>query len=94
MHGLRPRGGPEATAPAPARPVRLASIADPAVLGLGGHYVFVRPDPDDLQDLTDLAERGALGVEVAAVFPLQKTADAQRLSMEGHARGKIAIAVD
>ncbi|MCG0285626.1 NADP-dependent oxidoreductase [Streptomyces sp. PSAA01] len=73
---------------------RLASIADPAVLGLGGHYVFVRPDPGDLQDLTDLAERGALGVEVAAVFPLQKTADAQRLSMEGHVRGKIAIAVD
>ncbi|MCQ8191614.1 NADP-dependent oxidoreductase [Streptomyces rugosispiralis] len=73
---------------------RLASIADPAVLGLGGHYVFVRPDPDDLQDLTDLAERGALGVEVSAVFPLQKTADAQRLSMEGHVRGKIAITVD
>ncbi|MBD3005194.1 MULTISPECIES: NADP-dependent oxidoreductase [unclassified Streptomyces] len=73
---------------------RLASIADPAVLGLGGRYVFVRPDPDDLQDLTDLAERGALGVEVSAVFPLQKTADAQRLSMEGHVRGKIAITVD
>ncbi|GAA2307519.1 NADP-dependent oxidoreductase [Streptomyces violaceusniger] len=73
---------------------RLASIADPAVLGLGGRYVFVRPDPNDLQDLTDLAERGALGVEVSAVFPLQKTADAQRLSMEGHVRGKIAITVD
>ncbi|MBL1115950.1 NADP-dependent oxidoreductase [Streptomyces sp. 110] len=73
---------------------RLASIADPAVLGLGGRYVFVRPDPDDLQDLTDLTERGALGVEVSAVFPLQKTADAQRLSMEGHVRGKIAITVD
>ncbi|GAA1119791.1 NADP-dependent oxidoreductase [Streptomyces javensis] len=73
---------------------RLASIADPAVLGLGGRYVFVRPDPDDLQDLTDLAERGALGVEVSAVFPLQKTADAQRLSMEGHVRGKIALTVD
>ncbi|WAP55163.1 NADP-dependent oxidoreductase [Streptomyces sp. S465] len=73
---------------------RLASIADPAVLGLGGHYVFVRPDPDDLQDLTDLAERGALGVEVAEVFPLPKTADAHRLSMEGHVRGKIAITVD
>ncbi|MEU1910259.1 NADP-dependent oxidoreductase [Streptomyces hygroscopicus] len=72
---------------------RLASIADHAVLGLGGRYVFVRPDPDDLQDLTDLAERGALGIEVAEVFPLQKTADAQRLSMAGHARGKIAITV-
>jgi NADPH:quinone reductase-like Zn-dependent oxidoreductase len=73
---------------------RLASIADPAVLGLGGGYVFVRPDPDDLQDLTDLAERGALGVQVSATFPLERTAEAQQLSAEGHTRGKIVITVD
>ncbi|MEU0843418.1 NADP-dependent oxidoreductase [Streptomyces sp. NPDC005962] len=72
---------------------RLASIADPAVLGLGGHYVFVRPDPDDLQDLTDLAERGALGVEVSATYPLERTAEAQQRSAEGHTRGKIVITV-
>ncbi|MEU8826377.1 NADP-dependent oxidoreductase [Streptomyces sp. NPDC048636] len=73
---------------------RLASIADPEVLGLGGRYIFVRPDPNDLQDLTDLAERGALGVELAAVLPLPRTAEAQRLSAEGHTRGKIAVTVD
>ncbi|MBT2506845.1 NADP-dependent oxidoreductase [Streptomyces sp. ISL-98] len=72
---------------------RLASIADGAVLGLGGSYVFVRPDTADLTALTELAERGALAVEVAAVFPLEETADALRLSMEGHTRGKIAISV-
>ncbi|MBT2397362.1 NADP-dependent oxidoreductase [Streptomyces sp. ISL-100] len=72
---------------------RLASIADGAVLGLGGAYVFVRPDTADLTALTELAERGALSVEVAAVFPLEKAADALRLSMEGHTRGKIAISV-
>ncbi|WP_431773485.1 NADP-dependent oxidoreductase [Streptomyces cucumeris] len=89
-------GGQALTASAEllARGGRLASIADPEVLGLGGHYVFVRPDPSDLQDLTDLAERGALGVELAAVLPLPRTAEAQRLSAEGHTRGKIAVTVD
>ncbi|WP_028810313.1 NADP-dependent oxidoreductase [Streptomyces flavidovirens] len=72
---------------------RLASIADGSVLGLGGSYVFVRPDAADLAALTELAERGALRVDVAAVFPLEKAADALRLSMEGHTRGKIAITV-
>ncbi|MCP9208866.1 NADP-dependent oxidoreductase [Streptomyces cucumeris] len=89
-------GGQALTASAEllARGGRLASIADPEVLSLGGHYVFVRPDPSDLQDLTDLAERGALGVELAAVLPLPRTAEAQRLSAEGHTRGKIAVTVD
>ncbi|MGW7196913.1 NADP-dependent oxidoreductase [Streptomyces chryseus] len=72
---------------------RLASIADGAVVGLGGTYVFVRPDADDLTALAELAERGALAVEVAAVFPLEQAADAMRLSMEGHTRGKIALSV-
>ncbi|MEU5028733.1 NADP-dependent oxidoreductase [Streptomyces milbemycinicus] len=72
---------------------RLASITDQTVLALGGRYVFVRPDPNDLQDLTDIAERGALGVEVSSVFPLEKTADAHRLNEEGHTRGKIVVTV-
>ncbi|MEV6596460.1 NADP-dependent oxidoreductase [Actinoplanes sp. NPDC051346] len=69
----------------------LASIADAAVLGLGGKYVFVRPDTQDLAALTDLAERGKLRVEVAATLPLERTADAQRLNQEGHTRGKIIV---
>ncbi|MEU5426341.1 NADP-dependent oxidoreductase [Streptomyces olivoreticuli] len=72
---------------------RLASIADPSVLGLGGRYVFVRPDTADLTALTELAESGALTVEVAEVFPLEKTAAAQRLNAEGHTRGKIVVTV-
>ncbi|GGY00173.1 NADP-dependent oxidoreductase [Streptomyces hiroshimensis] len=73
---------------------RLASIADPAVLGHGGRYVFVRPDASDLTALSDLAESGALTVEVAEVFPLERTADAQRLSAAGHTRGKIIVTMD
>ncbi|MGW7055652.1 NADP-dependent oxidoreductase [Streptomyces sp. NPDC054887] len=72
---------------------RLASVADGAVLALGGSYVFVRPDAADLTALAELAERGALTVEVAAVFPLEQAAEAQRLSMGGHTRGKIAVSV-
>ncbi|MFH8492643.1 NADP-dependent oxidoreductase [Streptomyces coeruleorubidus] len=72
---------------------RLASAVDGAVLGLGGGYVFVRPDARDLEALTELAERGELRVDVAAAFPLEQAADAQRLSREGHTRGKIIITV-
>lgn len=70
---------------------RLASVADGAVLGLGGRYVFVRPDTQDLEALTVLAERGQLSVEVAATFPLEQAADAQRLNREGHTRGKVIV---
>ncbi|MFF0744142.1 NADP-dependent oxidoreductase [Streptomyces sp. NPDC004111] len=72
---------------------RLASVADGAVTGLGGDYVFVRPDAADLAALGGLVERGELKVEVAAVYPLERVADAFRESMGGHTRGKIAIKV-
>jgi NADPH:quinone reductase-like Zn-dependent oxidoreductase len=72
---------------------RLASVADGAVLALGGRYVFVRPDAGDLEALTALAERGQLRVDVAAAFPLEQAADAQRLNQEGHTRGKVVVTV-
>jgi len=72
---------------------RLASAADGAVLGLGGRFVFVRPDAADLAALTDLAEIGRLKVEVAATFPLRQAADAQRLNAGGHTRGKVVVTV-
>jgi len=72
---------------------RLASVADGAVLGLGGHYAFVRPDAESLAALTALAEKGLLRVEIAATFPLERAADAQRLNMDGHTRGKVIVTV-
>ncbi|MFJ8045933.1 NADP-dependent oxidoreductase [Kitasatospora sp. NPDC096147] len=72
---------------------RLASIADGAVIGLGGRYVFVRPDAAGLTELAELADKGLLTVEVAATFPLERAADAQRLNAEGHTRGKIVVTV-
>ncbi|MFD7441118.1 NADP-dependent oxidoreductase [Streptomyces sp. NPDC059909] len=73
---------------------RLASIADPAVTTFGGRYVFVRPNTADLYRLSELAEEEVLEVHVARSFPLEKTAEAHRLSQEGHTRGKIVVTVD
>ncbi|MEX2985140.1 NADP-dependent oxidoreductase [Streptomyces sp. C36] len=70
---------------------RLISITDPEVTGLGGRLLWVRPDVADLTALGHLAEQGVLSVEVARVLPLEKTAEAQRLSAEGHTRGKIVV---
>ena len=38
--------------------------------------------------------RHNIRVEVARTFPLPEAADAFRLNMEGHTRGKIVITVD
>ncbi|MFJ3305754.1 NADP-dependent oxidoreductase [Streptomyces sp. NPDC086549] len=73
---------------------RLASIVDPDVVSYGGRYCFVRPDAEDLRQLSELAEQGAVSVHVSSTFPLERTADAQRLSQEGRTRGKIVVTVD
>ncbi|MEW2285028.1 NADP-dependent oxidoreductase [Streptomyces sp. NPDC047841] len=71
---------------------RLASISGD-VTGLGGRYVFVRPDPADLAALVDLADRGELTVHVSAEFPLADAARAHELVAGGHVRGKVVLAV-
>ncbi|MER5841858.1 NADP-dependent oxidoreductase [Streptomyces prasinus] len=73
---------------------RLASITDPAVVEHGGAYCFVRPDPQDLGHLSDLAEQGVVSVHVSETFPLERAADAHRLNQEGRTRGKIVVTVD
>ncbi|MEU4211205.1 NADP-dependent oxidoreductase [Streptomyces sp. NPDC026206] len=86
-------GAIEASREVTADGARLVSVTDPAVAALGGRLLWVRPDAADLTALSRLAEQGVLSVEVAEVFPLEKTADAQRLSAEGHTRGKIVVTV-
>lgn len=72
---------------------RIASIVDPVVKQMGGHYVFVRPDTDDLEELAGLFDDGSLRVEIAATFELAETQQAWDLSKEGHTRGKIVITI-
>jgi len=75
-------------------PARLVSITDAqAVLRHGGRYVFVRPDGAGLARLGELAETGALRIEVQQEFPLAAAADAHRLIQDGHVRGKLVLTV-
>ncbi|MFI5686372.1 NADP-dependent oxidoreductase [Streptomyces sp. NPDC051636] len=73
---------------------RMVSIADPDVVSYGGRYWFVRPDAEDLQRLSDLAEQGVVSVHVSETFPLERAADAHRLNQEGGTRGKIVVTVE
>lgn len=73
---------------------RVASIVDAeTVLGMGGRYVFVRPEREHLEALAALADQGKLRVELAETYPLDRIADAHRASEEGHVRGKIAVTI-
>ena len=75
-------------------PARLVSIGDAArVRELGGRYVFVRADPDQLAWLAQLADAGSLRVELQRTFPLEAAGDAHRLLESGHVRGKLALTV-
>jgi NADPH:quinone reductase-like Zn-dependent oxidoreductase len=89
--------GGDALADAPVQvkdPRRITSVIDPqTVLGLGGRYVFVRPERDHLDALAHLVADGSLRVDVAERFPLERVADAHRLSETGHTRGKIVLTV-
>lgn len=70
---------------------RIASVVDPAVNGMGGRYVFVRPERHDLEELAGMADAGQLRVVVAKAFDLEQTADAQRMVAGGHVRGKVVV---
>ncbi|WP_431902581.1 NADP-dependent oxidoreductase [Nonomuraea sp. bgisy101] len=70
---------------------RHVSIADNTVEQHGGHWIWVRPDGAKLAELAEMADRGALTVEVAQTFPLEQVGAAFDLSRSGHVRGKLAI---
>ncbi|MGW4380841.1 NADP-dependent oxidoreductase [Kitasatospora sp. NPDC004531] len=75
-------------------PARIASAVDYRVIALGGHYIWTRPDPEDLAAVARLADDGLLTVPVASTFPLGQAASAQALNAEGRTRGKIVLLVD
>ncbi|MEH3032998.1 MAG: NADP-dependent oxidoreductase [Aeromicrobium erythreum] len=59
----------------------------------GGHYVWVRPDADQLAELAALVESGDLKVEIAETFDLDHAKDAFATLEEGHVRGKVVVTV-
>ncbi len=70
---------------------RHISIADPAVSQHGGHWIWVRPDGAKLAELAAAVDRGALTVEVAGTFPLERTGEAFDASRTGRTRGKLVV---
>ena len=74
-----------------ARGGRHVSVADRTVEQHGGHWIWVRPDGSKLAELGELIDRGALTVEVAETFPLDKVGAAFDESRSHHTRGKLVI---
>ncbi|GAA0609442.1 NADP-dependent oxidoreductase [Kutzneria viridogrisea] len=72
---------------------RHSSVVDGKVLEQGGHYVFVKPNHEELTWLGELAAAGKLTAEVQQVFPLAEAAKAQELLEDGHVRGKLVLTI-
>lgn len=72
---------------------RWASITDAArAAELGGNYVFVRPQPDQLAGLSRLADAGQLVPHVASVHSLEDVNAAVTQAQNG-VRGKVVLQV-
>lgn len=76
-------------------PQNVVTIADGAAADYGVRYTSTadRPLPDVLAEVLPLVESGAVRMPIAATFPLERTADAHRLSEDAHFLGKIVITV-
>ena len=75
---------------------RFVSIAQPPPEPRDGyevHYVFVRPDGDELRELAELVQGGKLRPHVEEVFPLERAAEAHERLEGGHVRGKLVLSV-
>jgi NADPH:quinone reductase-like Zn-dependent oxidoreductase len=69
----------------------LAARAEAAGMRFAG--VAVDPDHAALERLADLVEDGRLRVHVERTFPLERVAEAHRLSEGGHVTGKVVLTV-
>jgi NADPH:quinone reductase-like Zn-dependent oxidoreductase len=73
---------------------RIVSVIDAAkVLELGGRYVFVRPDRDNLDAVARLVDDGRLRVVVSHRFTLDELPEAHRAAEKGAGPGKVVVTV-
>jgi acetyl esterase len=75
---------------------KVLTIADPRAAEYGVRFSTGAdgvPLPEALAAVLPLIERGAVDIPIDASFPIERAADAQRLSEDGHVRGKIVITV-
>lgn len=61
--------------------------------GVTASFCFVQPNSNQLREITNLIDSGALSVKIDSVFPLDQVAQAHAKSESGHARGKIIVQV-
>ncbi|PKQ31843.1 MAG: alcohol dehydrogenase [Actinobacteria bacterium HGW-Actinobacteria-2] len=71
----------------------VASVADARAVAFGGHYVWVRPDHEDLAHLVGLVADGKLRVNLDGVYPFEKARDAYAELEGGHVRGKLVVTI-
>lgn len=75
--------------------LRLVSVTDAdRVKALGGLYVFVRPNAEQLAELGRFAAEGSLRVHVRGTFPFERSVDALARVEEGHGPGKVVVLFD
>ncbi|MFC8583632.1 NADP-dependent oxidoreductase [Streptomyces sp. NPDC057217] len=82
-HLLRP-GGTLITLPEPVDEIH-------RLPGITAHRIIVAPDGEALRRIGTLIDSGAVHVEVQSVLPLEKAAEAHRVSAEGRVRGKLVL---
>jgi NADPH:quinone reductase-like Zn-dependent oxidoreductase len=73
---------------------RIITISNPAAANLGVTFSAGTPKDWSTRDLAgwaELAARGDLTTTVAGTYPLERAADAQRVSQAGHVRGKLVL---
>ncbi|MGI8631358.1 MAG: NADP-dependent oxidoreductase [Solirubrobacterales bacterium] len=76
--------------------VSLANPPDPDACeqhGVLGHYVFVRPDGEQLAGLATMIDAGSIRPDIAERSPVDQAADAHRRQEDGHVRGKQVLTV-
>jgi NADPH:quinone reductase-like Zn-dependent oxidoreductase len=61
--------------------------------GLHGERFMAQSDPEQLRQLAHLIDSGKIVPVIARTMPLKEAAQAQRISEEGHTRGKIVLKV-
>ncbi len=71
----------------------LVSVVDPKVKNLGGSYVFVRPNSEQLQTLANMIDTKDLKVEISQTFTLEEARSAHELLESGHVRGKLTLEI-
>lgn len=68
-----------------------SSIMDPSVDANGGHSIWTRPDARELDRLSELVSAGALVVDIAESYPMERAAEAIISNMKGTGGGKVVL---